>query len=104
MYHDISKEEFYKEVEALKASITGPISTEEFRRRVSVVVAKLKDGHTFVRNSQIFNELYYNDFGGLFAYGVDLVEDRFFVKASYDTEQRLPLKAGFKDALLIIML
>lgn len=78
LYHDISKEDFYKEIESLKASITTPIFTDEFRKKVTVVVAKLKDGHTFVRRSQIFNELYYNDLGGLFPYGVDIVEDRFF--------------------------
>lgn len=86
LYHSITEKEFDKEILKIKKSITSPISDYEFSKKMNPLISKLKDGHTWLNISTYIAEGYYRNDKPVFPFDIDIVENRFFVRKSYQSE------------------
>ena len=88
LYAYIPKEEFKKKTQALRETITQPMTKTEFYKKVSLVIALPKQGHTMVFWDGGWGDYKKTD-GLLFPFKVVYITDHLYVDENYSPDSLL---------------
>lgn len=89
-YEQISKERFYSDVEKVKNGFPLKMKVEDFYRKVLMLNAEIKDGHTSPDLGYYFNSRYFF-YKKIFPYKIKIVNDRIIVIENYSYKCKIPI-------------
>jgi len=88
LYAYIPKEEFVSKTDALRESITSPMSVSEFYKILYKTIALIKQGHTMVFGDAGFGK-FKNDGGLSFPFKISYFSDHVYVEQNFSSNKEL---------------
>jgi hypothetical protein len=89
LYFHFPREKFYNEISEVKNGIKDSLNRIEVWKRFSLIIAKLKDGHTSLRFPFTDSWNYFKNGGLQFPFGIKIVDDKIFVEKNFTGDESI---------------